>query len=275
MSRISGEFTCGGHGSHRFQNVAKRLDKRTAATNDDTPTIRCNDGLYGASLIVRTQSAELLRRMEDSQNVDLFIVPIHHVNDSIVAIEDLADRLVADLRHDAPHPWKPLKGANLLDHLLLKHFREVVRTDTLVILDDCIEFALSLLGKMDACHGICYWFSFERRRFKRASISSSGTVFPSSAYFRPTSILCRKRRHSIASSIVASSGSSSTARTIFAFVVACDIGGFTQVGSASQNVRPRAVASSQAAFPPHNDVAQVQGALPLLIETVLLNESAR
>ena len=54
----------------------------------------------------------------------------------------------------------------------------------------------------------------------------------------------------MASSIVASSGSSSTARTIFAFVIACDICGLTQIERASQNVRPRAGTSSQTVFPP-------------------------
>ena len=118
LRSITGEFTCGGHGSHRLQNAAKCPDKRTVAINDDTPTVRCNDGLYGASLVVRTQSAELLRRMENRQNVDLFIVPVHYVDDSIVAIKDLADCLVADLRYDASYSWKLSKGANLLDHFL-------------------------------------------------------------------------------------------------------------------------------------------------------------
>lgn len=110
------------------------------------PTVRCKNVLCSASLVVRPKSAELLRRMEDGQNVDLFIILIHHVNNSIVAIKDFADCLVADLRHEASHSWKVLKGENLLDYLLLKDLGEVVRTDTLVILDDGIEFVLSLLG---------------------------------------------------------------------------------------------------------------------------------
>jgi len=84
--RIPVELTGGGTDQPDFHNVAIRLDKRTAVRESDKPTVRCKNGSYGVSLVVRTQSAELPRRMEDRQNVDLFIVLIHPVDGWIGAM---------------------------------------------------------------------------------------------------------------------------------------------------------------------------------------------
>jgi len=45
FSHYPGEFTCVGHGQHRFSNGAKRFDKGTAALDASRPTVRCKDGL--------------------------------------------------------------------------------------------------------------------------------------------------------------------------------------------------------------------------------------
>ncbi len=118
--------------------------------NADKPTVRCN--LYGASFVVRAQSTELLRRMEDGQHVHLLTVPTYHVNNPIISMQNFTDRFVADLRNDAPHSRKLPERTDFLDYLLLGNLREVRRTDTLVVFDDGIKFVWGLLSETDTVH---------------------------------------------------------------------------------------------------------------------------
>ena len=84
--------------------------------------------------------------MEDRKHLDFLVVAVHDVDDSIVAVNDFADRLVLNLWHCAAHARKRLQRAKLLDHLFLEDLREVGRTNALVFVGAGVFMGLEDFG---------------------------------------------------------------------------------------------------------------------------------
>ena len=191
--------------------------------------------------------------MEDGQHVNFLVVPTYHVDDPIIAIQNFTDRFIADLRDDAPHLRKLLKRTDFLDYLLFENLREVRRTDTLVVFDDGIKFVLGLLSETDTGHADLLlvllrattlqprFHLVERHRLSFRDLLQAnfdlvqenetldgvldGSVLRQFLNSADNLCFCGRLRHKWL---------------------------HPQVGSASQNVRPRAVAGSQTVSVPYN-----------------------
>ena len=94
--------------------------------------------------------------MEDRQETDLFIVAVDYVDDAVVAVEELANCTIFDLRYLAAESWKMLELPNPLKNVFLQNLSEFCRADTLIILYDGVQFGPGLHGKPDTCHGVLF-----------------------------------------------------------------------------------------------------------------------
>jgi len=127
---------------------------------------------------------------------------VHSVHDSVRSFDDLANLRVGELGHNSARAGKVLKPLNRFeqagDDEICVRIR-VVRYE----LPDCLHVfdRLGRPSKLD-------------HPSKRSLTSSWEIVFPAFACCRPRSTLAKKQSFSIASSSVASSGSSSTALRI-------------------------------------------------------------